>query len=178
MTDDGPTGVLREGWSATVRDYAMAGGWALGGDVLLVLDSAGAVYVFDGKSGAVKWSHKDAHEGGGLAAAIHPNGTKFATAGQDGRVLVWCAADQEMEQAIEVGRGWVENVAWSPDGQWLAASSSRQVRVYGADGAEAWHSGDHPSTVSAIAWCSADELATACYGRVAFFGAATGGEGD
>ena len=32
----------------------------------------------------------------------------------------------------------------------------------------------HPSTVSAIAWCSAEELATACYGRVTFFDASTG----
>ena len=31
-----------------------------------------------------------------------------------------------------------------------------------------------PSTVSAIAWSSADEMATACYGRVTFFDATTG----
>ena len=68
----------------------------------------------------------------------------------------------------------MENVAWSPDGQWLAASCSRQVRVYDADGKEAWRSDDHPSTVSAIAWSSAEELATACYGRASFFDASTG----
>ena len=65
-------------------------------------------------------------------------------------------------------------MAWPPDGQWLAASCSRQVRVYGADGAEVWRSDDHPSTVSALAWSNAGELATACYGRVTFFDASTG----
>ena len=65
-------------------------------------------------------------------------------------------------------------MAWSPDGQWLAASCSRQVRAYGADGAEVWRSDDHPSTVSAIAWSGVGELATACYGRVTFFDAPTG----
>ena len=68
----------------------------------------------------------------------------------------------------------MDNVAWSPDGKWLAASCSRQVRAYGADGREAWRSDDHPSTVSAIAWSGARELATACYSRVAFFEASTG----
>ena len=140
----------------------------------MVGDAAGGVYAFDGKSGATAWERRGVHEGGVLAVAIHPSGTAFATAGQDSRVLIWSAAEGQVSRAIDVGSGWVENVAWSPDGQWLAASCSRQVRAYGADGAEVWRSDDHPSTVSAIAWSSVGELATACYGRVTFFDAPTG----
>ena len=169
-----PRGALRRGWSAVVGDYAIAGGWSLRGEALMVGDAAGGVYAFDGKSGAAAWEQRGVHEGGVLAVAIHPSGTAFATAGQDSRVLLWSAADGKVSRAIDVGGGWVENVAWSPDGQWLAASCSRQVRVYGADGAEVWRSDDHPSTVSAIAWSSVGELATACYGRVTFFAAPTG----
>ena len=106
--------------------------------------------------------------------AIHPTGTTFATAGQDGRVLIWNAAEGQVSRAIEVGSDWVENLAWSPDGQRLAASCSRRVYAYSPDGAEVWRSDDHPSTVSAIACSGVDELATACYGRVSFFRAATG----
>ena len=171
---DSPRGVLRRGWSAAVGDYAIAGGWTLRGDALVVGDVAGGVYAFDGKSGATDWARQGAHDGGVLAMAIHPSGTAFATAGQDGRVLVWGAAEGRVDQAIDAGSGWVENVAWSPDGRWLAASCSRRVGVYGADGAAVWRSDDHPSTVSAIAWCSAEELATACYGRVTFFDGSTG----
>ena len=169
-----PKGVLRRGWSAEVGDYAIAGGWSLRGEALTVGDAAGGVYAFDGKSGATAWARQGVHEGGVLAAAIHPGGTAFATAGQDSRVLIWSVAEGQVSRAIDVGSGWVENVAWSPDGQWLAASCARQVRAYGADGAEVWRSDDHPSTVSAIAWSSAGELATACYGRVTFFDASTG----
>ena len=140
----------------------------------MVGDATGGVYAFDGKSGATTWERRGVHEGGVLAVAIHPGGTAFATAGQDGRVLIWGVAEGRVKRAIEVGGGWVENVAWSPDGQWLAASCSRQVRAYGVDGAEVWRSDDHPSTVSAIAWSSAGELATTCYGRVTFFDAPTG----
>ena len=169
-----PRGALRWGWSAAVGDYAIAGGWSLRGEALIVGDAAGGVYAFDGKSGATAWERRGVHEGGVLAVAIHPSGTAFATAGQDSRVLIWSAAEGQVSRAIDVGSGWVENVAWSPDGQWLAASCSRQVRAYGADGAEVWRSDDHPSTVSAIAWSSVGELATACYGRVTFFDAPTG----
>ncbi|MCY4222470.1 MAG: PQQ-binding-like beta-propeller repeat protein [Thiotrichales bacterium] len=170
----GPKGILRQGWSASVGDYAIAGGWVLQGKALVVGDSAGGVCAFDGTSGASTWTQPETHDGGLLAMAIHPGGTAFATAGQDGRVLIRDVAEGRVTQAIGVGDGWVEHVAWSPDGQWLAASCSRQVRAYGADGREAWRSGDHPSTVSAIAWSGAGELATACYGRVTFFDASTG----
>lgn len=174
LAADSPRGVLRRGWSAAVGDYAIAGGWTLRGEVLVVGDAAGGIYAFDGKSGASVWARQGAHEGGVLAMEIHPSGTAFATAGQDGRVLIWDAAEGQVSQAIGVGSGWVENLAWSPNGECLAASCSRQVRVYGADGAESWRSDDHPSTVSAIAWSSARELASACYGRVTFFDASTG----
>ena len=174
MNDDSPTGVLRRGWSAAVGDYAIAGGWTPRGETLVVGDAAGGVYAFDGKSGASAWARQGAHDGGVLALAVHPSGIAVATAGQDGRVLIWSIAEGQVAQAIGVGSDWVENVAWLPDGQRLAASCSRQVRVYDIDGAEAWRSDDHPSTVSALAWSGAGELATACYGQVTFFDASTG----
>ena len=169
-----PKGVLRRGWSAAVGDYAIAGGWTLDGGALVVGDAAGGVYAFDGKSGASAWARREGHDGGLLALTLHPDGTVFATAGQDGRVLIWDVAEGRVRHTIDIGGGWVENLAWSPDGRRLAASCSRQVRAYAADGGEVWRSDDHPSTVSAIAWSGAGELATACYGRVTFFDADTG----
>ena len=169
-----PKGVLIPGWSEEVGDYAIAGGWSLAGESLIVGDTEGGVYAFDGESGAPTWARGGVHDGGVLSMAIHPSGSAFATAGQDGRVLIWNAAKGQVSRAIDVGSDWVENVAWSPDGQRLAASCSRRVHAYDADGAEVWRSDDHPSTVSAIAWSSVGELATACYGRVTFFEAATG----
>ena len=169
-----PMGVLSRGWSAAVGDYAIAGGWILRGEALVAGDAGGGVYAFDGSSGVAAWERRGVHDGGVLSMAIHPSGSVFATAGQDGRILIWNAAEGQVSRAINVGSDWVENVAWSPDGQRLAASCPRRVHAYGADGAEVWRSDDHPSTVSAIAWSGAGELATACYGRVTFFEEATG----
>ena len=127
-------GILRRGWTASVDDYAISGGWSLGGEVLMVADASGGIFAFEGKSGDVLWSQQKVHEGSGLATSIHPSGTKFATAGKDGKVLVWDVSKGNVMQTLDAGSGWVENVVWSPDGQWLATSCSRQVRVFNEDG--------------------------------------------
>ena len=145
LSGEGPRGVLREGWSANVGDYAMAGGWACKGTVLVVGDAAGGVYAFEGTSGETRWQHPGIHDGGMLAMAVHPAGELVATSGQDGRILIWNAEDGQVVQTIDLGNGWIENVAWSSDGQSLAASLSRRVHVFDADGTEVWLSLIHIS---------------------------------
>jgi len=174
VNTDSPKGVLRTGWSAVVGDYAIACGWTCQGSLLVVGDAAGGVYGFEATSGGLRWAFPQIHETGLLALAIHPEKSQFATAGQDGRVLIWDAEDGQVRQELELGSGWVEHVAWSPDGRYLAASISRRVHVFDADGQQAWSSDQHPSTVSAVVWAGSQELATACYGRVSFFSASTG----
>ena len=109
-------GRILKGWSATVEDYAIAGTWACGGDVLVVADAVGGLFGFQGDSGTLLWSNRETHEGGILAIAAHPKTHIVATAGQDGRVLFWNAKEGQISHTIELGRGWVENVAWSSDG--------------------------------------------------------------
>ena len=91
-----PKGMLHEGWSAQVDDYAIVCGWALQGKTFLVGDVAGGLYAFEGKSGKLIWQSKDIHKGGLLAMSIHPDGNTFATAGQDGHCLLYTsdAADE------------------------------------------------------------------------------------
>ena len=165
----GQTGMLHKGWSAQVEDYAIACGWPLHGKAFLVGDSGGGIYLFDGKTGDIIWKKQKTHKGGLLAMSIHPDGNSFATAGQDGRVLICDSKEGELNKELDLGRGWAEHVKWSPDGKSLAISISRHVYVFGANGQEQWRSDQHPSTISAIAWSNSNELATACYGRVTFF---------
>ncbi len=138
----GPKGVLGDGWTANVDDYAIACCWTLGGKLLVVADAVGGVYAYDDKSGTRVWMQHKTHDGGILAMSVHPNGTTFATAGQDGRVLVWGIAEGHINRHIDVDTDWVENVAWSLDGKWLAASCSRKVHIYNSSGEEVWRSDD------------------------------------
>ena len=169
LTAEHAAGVLHHNWHTMIGDYAIAGGWSTQGETLVVADSAGDMYMFDGLNGKIIWTHQNVHAGGILKLGIHPNGNTFATTGQDGRIVVSCFSRGQALQDINVGNGWVENIVWSHDGHWLAASCGRQASVYDDSGKKAWVSNDHPSTVSAIDWWSSQELVTTCYGRVAFF---------
>ena len=70
MSNQSKKGILRRGWTASVDDYAISGGWSLGGEVLMVADASGGIFAFEGKSGDVLWSQQKVHEGSGLATSI------------------------------------------------------------------------------------------------------------
>ena len=46
-----PKGLLRSGWSSIVEDYAIVGEWSSDGKILIVGDSIGGLYAFEGTSG-------------------------------------------------------------------------------------------------------------------------------
>ena len=52
-------GSLRTGWSVTLDDCALSGGWTLEGNEFAVVDAAGGVSVFDGKRGDLIWAKKN-----------------------------------------------------------------------------------------------------------------------
>ena len=168
MNRPAPMGVLRSGWQSSVDDYAIAGGWTSDGDLLLVGDAAGSVQALGGRDGRCRWKSDQAHEGGVMDAGMNPVSDTFATAGQDGRIILWRSEDGSQLATLPASRRWVEHIAWSRCGRWLAAASGRNVLIYTAEGEQVWVSEDYPSTVSDLAWTAAGELATTCYGRVTF----------
>ena len=169
-----PEIILKSGWNYFVDDYAISGGWNFNGEALIICDAAGGVFVFDGKSGKVIWSQEQVHENGILSTAIHPSINKFATGGQDGKVIIWNTHQNKKEKVIDLGNGWIENLSWSKDGEMLAVSCSKAVYVYNNEGNEIWKSDNHNSTVSNLAWTINKELATSCYGKVSFFDGVSG----
>lgn len=162
-------GLLREGWRARVSDYPLGLAWSPNGEVLSVVDAAGGLYAFEGASGGVRWTVADAHRGGAMAVAFHPREPRLASSGHDGTVIVWDGLTGEVVHKLTCQEPWIDRLAWSPDGAWLAAATGRHVRVWDWDGNFVWRSEPHPSTVSAISWSGSQELATACYGQVAFW---------
>ena len=61
---------LRMGWSATLDDCALSGGWTSDGNEFAVVDAAGGVSVFDGKRGNLIWAKKNVHDHGALATHL------------------------------------------------------------------------------------------------------------
>ena len=161
-------GVLRNNWNAEVEDYVIGCEWADEGNILLVGNVAGGVSALEGETGNILWHKSKTHDGNLLAISVNPNGKLFATSGQDGCILIRETAGGAVTETIELGKGWVEHLEWSQDGISLAASISKNVHVFDYKGQEKWRSEQHSSTISALAWSRNDELATACYGKVAF----------
>ena len=95
-------GSLRTGWSVTLDDCALSGGWTLEGNEFAVVDAAGGVSVFDGKRGDLIWAKKNVHDGGALATSVHPSKSKFATTGQDGRLIIWNLLEPDTEKIIDL----------------------------------------------------------------------------
>ena len=173
-----PYGVLQNGFFAAVDDYPIAGGWGLKGKLFAVGDASGSVHAFDGTSGQEIWKNTEAHLGGIMSLSVSPNGTQLASVGQDGQLAIWNFADGQLQHQTEIASGWVEHVAWSKSGNYLAVSSGRVVTNLSSSGEKIWSSEKHPSTVSALGWVTDQELSTACYGRVTFFNTSSGQENE
>lgn len=159
-------------WRGGVDDFATDCDVGAGG--VAVAAASGRVTVLGLADGAVRWA-REAHTGGVLALAWQPGGALLATVGQDGRARLW---DPDGAPLAELAgdAAWVEQVAWSPDGELLAFASGRFVHVVRASGAPLTRIGPHPSTVTGLAWNRRGErVAASHYGGVSIWTARTGG---
>ena len=67
------------------------------------------------------------HLDGGTDLAWHPDNKHLASSGRDTTVRVWDTATGKLVSEVGKGRGgqfkdWVCAVAWSADGNWIAAA--------------------------------------------------------
>ena len=67
-----PRGMLHEGWSSEVDDYAIVCGWAMEGKIFVVGDAAGGLYAFDYLKGDTIWKNDNVHKGVLLSISINP----------------------------------------------------------------------------------------------------------
>lgn len=97
------------------------------------------------------------HEYAALTMAWHPTRNELATGGQDGVMRVWSSETGEERAVLPVGsdRSWLEHLAWSPDGTYLAASAGKVLGIWSWDGTVLQSTVElppHKTTVSALAW--------------------------
>jgi cytochrome c len=111
-------------------------------------------------SSAIRWSlARDAaeqvlrfHDGAVNAVAILPDG-RYATAGEDGRIALWRAGEQQPATVLEGHKAPVVALAVSPDGKTLASASwDTTVRLWPLAGGEARVLEGHAQNVNGVAF--------------------------
>jgi WD40 repeat protein len=111
------------------------------------------------------------HEQSALTLAWHPTRNELATGGQDGVVRLWHTESGVERAVLPVGmKGtWVEHLAWSPDGEQLAASAGKVLRIWNTEGSKAPQLAAevpaHKATISALTWMPrGGGVIASCYG--------------
>jgi len=168
VTVDAPRGKteLVPRWKCDAGDYVAAAEISKDGRFCVVGAGDGRVLGVDLTTGRELFRQL-AHEGGVLGVSLSPDGTQFATCGQEPNAKLWRATGELVRELPGGGAQWVEHVAWAPAGGRIATGAGRKVRVWNAEGEPIVETEPLPSTVSNLAWrTDGTALAATCYGGV------------
>lgn len=129
-------------------DHILALSWSSDKN-LAVTPASGPIPVLDGD----RTIELPGHGLGNGAAVFHPEKNILATAGTDGHLRLYedlraSASPRE----IALGKGWLEHLAWSPDGVHLATALGRRLLILDAAGAITHEFAAHKSSVAHFAW--------------------------
>jgi RHS repeat-associated protein len=100
----------------------------------------------------IVWTRFNAHSGAILATAFSADGNFVATAGADGNIKLWNAANGEPVITLTGHTAAVSSVAFSPDGVYLASGSwDRTIRIWRvADGSHLFTLQGHTASVTSV----------------------------
>ena len=113
-----------------------------------------------------------------VSVAYNPDGTRLASGGGDGTIVLWDAATGDSLQTLVGHSDVVANVVFSPDGAYLAsASQDETVRVWSVETGEALRTLEgHSNMVFGVAWSPAGTrlVSAGAEGRVRVWSVETG----
>lgn len=134
-------------WTLDLPDTAAAVQRSTSDHVLGVATLAGPVLFVDEARGEIL-REVPGHAGGALAIAF--GSSLVATGGQDGEIHLCPQPWGTPAARISAGSAPVSHLAWSPDGEVLAAATGRAVRFWSRGGELLGEHPDHPSTVLSL----------------------------
>jgi WD40 repeat protein len=115
------------------------------------------------------------HANGAFKARWQPGGDLIASVGQDGHVRFWNPDGGTAPEAFAAGTDWVEQLEWSPSGEWLAVGAGRVLHLWHRTRGWVYRFTNHTSTLSAITWRADGQIVgVACYGGVRLYDVGSG----
>lgn len=164
--EPGTTNHLNPCWRSDVGDHVISISWSADGSLLAAAAVSGPIFVYQSTTGEIV-AHLDGHGLGTTQIIWHPRDSKrLASSGQDGLVKIWNFKDHTPScQQLPAGSSWVERIAWSPGGSFLASAAGRKLKLWDSQGNLKWDWPDHGSTISDIEWSpEGNRLASTSYG--------------
>lgn len=131
-----------------------------GDDAVIAGTASGRLYRFDRNGTPI--SDWPAHDGGVIRLRPQPEcDGSIASAGEDGRVVLWDCGNATQTTCLLDEKGWVEHLEWTPDGSVLAVAARKTLSLWkGADALGMWF--DAKRQILAMAWApDGRRLATA-----------------
>jgi len=163
---------LNEAWRVATHDHVISLAWSHDDRQLAVAGVAGAIWIVDADTGETRHT-LPGHKIGSTTVTWVGEGT-VASAGQDGRVRIWDVASGGERFALDAGAKWVERLAVSPCGNFLASAAGKNVRLWDREGRVLQDFPDHASTVTDLAWRPGVlELTASAYGGVTLWSPAS-----
>ncbi|MCE2505350.1 MAG: WD40 repeat domain-containing protein [Nitrosopumilaceae archaeon] len=151
-----------------ISDFASDAKWSPDGLFIAIGLVAGPINIFDSRNGDRKTL--DGHEFGTMEISWSPDNSKLVSVGQDGYVKIWDVKTQKILKTLKGGAQWVEHVSWSPNGEYIASSAGKILRIWNSDGYLFQEYKGHSSTITAIQWnAEGTEIATAAYEKIMIF---------
>lgn len=162
-------------YQVELDDYVKGLAWCSTLEVLYAATAKGRFYVLNPSEDETLFQ-SEAHQGPINAMGASPTEAKVVTAGQDNCARLWDGMTTHLVKEIKT-QAWVENIAWSPDGNFFAISTGKVFRLFDKFGNQVGESNPHNSTVAALAWRSdSKKLVSASYGGVRIYDLSKPGE--
>lgn len=128
-------------WSQALADAVADLVWSTDGSALLVGDAGGELQRLGGDGEPLaRWL---GHTTGVTRLRLQPgNDAVLASAGEDGRVVLWDATSGAQLSLLADEGAWVEQLTWTPDGKVLAAAASKTISLWrGEESLGIWYDG-------------------------------------
>lgn len=154
---------------ASLDESVVSLDWSFDGCWLAAASASGSINILSLETGKSLYQWPG-HKFGVTQIAWSPTSATLATAGQDGRVCLWTAKDGAPLEILLCEGQWVERLAWSCSGRYLAIASGCSLYLWDQQNRKLIAYPDHANTIADIAWrTQQEELVSACYGSLHFW---------